>query len=487
MKAQTPSQQKAPYPQSASTTAQVRVISTKSIYTAPQSILTTEPATAGTWILDPTDTTTPDNGGTVLVTTGGLRYKRVCESINPRWFFTSVKGNGDYRKAMQEAVNEQVRTGKPIVVPAGVYTISGTITKPASFTGLTIRATPGTVVFNYSAAPEGTACFNIVGGSGKMCMSIIEGITFRGNGASIGISIDGQNGQLVQNCVFQNNLVGIRFFNNSPGSFTEWCTGEKCKFENTCRYATQYKRGKGNVSFHGSGLIGVNYVTAYAPGEGAVALVDDNCLPYNAPLNVQVWFTKSSSLIINNNTGTYYPYFVGTISFEQFSNGVMTLGDGPRQTYFSGNIDVFGDNVQRGRLVRCESVLVKDNGSTIPQGVRVNDAHTLGNTVTVLNPDFQGGIYQVTYTAVGPNYDYRGILIYDSSGGGNNAGSVTSLATTRTFNTSGWGPPSFDVDNHGRLTITNPKYPTTGQRVQLYTTIQQVSDFIYGNYPQKTF
>lgn len=77
----------------------------------------------GTWTVDASDTTSTDNTGTVLVTSGGKRLKRKFDKIiNCQWFGTKGDGIQDDTTPLQNCFNNA--SGLEITVPLGTYLIN---------------------------------------------------------------------------------------------------------------------------------------------------------------------------------------------------------------------------------------------------------------------------------------------------------------------------------------------------------------------------
>jgi hypothetical protein len=104
---------------------------------------------AGAFVRDDADTTTADNGGTVIVTAGGKRYKRVFDgAVNVLWFGAKGDGVTDDTTAIQAAAT--AAAGKRLLFPSGTYKITAPV-------GLSSN----TEVFLYAGAIVTTAVTNI--------------------------------------------------------------------------------------------------------------------------------------------------------------------------------------------------------------------------------------------------------------------------------------------------------------------------------------
>src|SRR5690606_36462311 len=83
----------------------------------------------GNWVIDPDDTTSQDNTGTVLVTSDGVRLKRKYDkAIDIRWFGVIPDGVTPCSDAIQLAVDSL--QSQKIVFPPGVYVLDKKISVP---------------------------------------------------------------------------------------------------------------------------------------------------------------------------------------------------------------------------------------------------------------------------------------------------------------------------------------------------------------------
>ncbi|MBP1990311.1 right-handed parallel beta-helix repeat-containing protein [Paenibacillus eucommiae] len=78
----------------------------------------------GVFIYDPTDTTSVDNAGLVLVSTTGARFKRSFQGkVNVKWFGAKGDGVTDDKDPITAAVN----SGYDVVFPEGTYVVKDTV------------------------------------------------------------------------------------------------------------------------------------------------------------------------------------------------------------------------------------------------------------------------------------------------------------------------------------------------------------------------
>ena len=271
----------------------------------------------------------------------------------------------------------------------GTLSFQNPITKTQSYNCFSIRfdgagGQSAGLVLNYSAIAADSTFLTIVGGSGQTCYAIFENLTFVGNSTSTAISIQGQDGIRIKNCQFGTNAVGVDFYNNLSGSFTEFNEIQACTFSNACQITAQYRIGSGKNSFHGSGFSQKTIIhTGTANTTGAV-VIGAGCLVYNAPFDVQ-WFKGSTAapLILNNSGGgglrtTTY----GSITVETGSS-VTTLATGGN-VYHAGKVNSLG-TLYYGTLFLVDTIVETgpentNNGGALAQLVSIQGAKTFGNS-----------------------------------------------------------------------------------------------------------
>ena len=321
--------------------------------------------------------------------------------------------------------------------------------------------------------PASTALITTIGGSGNLCQAIISGITANGNATSIFLESQGQCGQDIKYCKIGTNAVGYLLHNKSAGQFTEYCTLDQCEIFTSCTTAMEYRKTSGDQSFHGSGMKNRCLVNTPTTGNPSVLLVGANCLPYNAPLDVQVWSKVGTAVLIkNNNTGTpaiNNCNWHGAITIEPFTT--ITLASGYDRTFFTGTINSNNEATLYGVLKHLDTIIMNSDGNVrlIPKtSTKRNIALTTGANNVSLSwwAGFLGpgpgttGCSLCHVWVEAPNYYYSYLLSLGRSPYG--AGNVVTLANHYAFNVAGYGAPTFTLDASNNLVITNAGYPASG-------------------------
>jgi len=126
---------------------------------------------------DPADSTTPDNTGTVLVSTNGKRFKRdVSDVIVATWFGTKSDGVTADTVALQAAL--QAAEGKKLYIPkqSGPYYLSGQLFVSSN---TTIEFEPGTIVQAVDTLSR------VAPHERLLRLKVVENVHIQGNGATL--------------------------------------------------------------------------------------------------------------------------------------------------------------------------------------------------------------------------------------------------------------------------------------------------------------
>ncbi|MEF3306045.1 right-handed parallel beta-helix repeat-containing protein [Paenibacillus sp. GYB003] len=103
-----------------------------------------DPGKQGLFLYDPADTASADDTGTVVVTAGGKRFKRVVgDTVVATWFGAAGDGATAETAALQNALN--AAAGKRLFIPkqTGAYYLTGQLFVPSD---IVVEFEPGTVV-----------------------------------------------------------------------------------------------------------------------------------------------------------------------------------------------------------------------------------------------------------------------------------------------------------------------------------------------------
>jgi hypothetical protein len=335
--------------------------------------------------------------------------------------------------------------------------ISSANVKPFIF-GQGYRST----IIDASAIGSGKPAFKIKGGSGTRSGGMMVGIGFKGNANSIGVQVSGTNGFKIDLCQFGLNKVGLLLHNETDTEFTEFVTATGCDFLSECAISLEYRQTNGVDSFHGSGLIDCT-INQSSTETNPKILIGAGCLPYHAPLTLQVWARIKTPII--QNLSTKRVNFKGHITAEIFTSVTGTdkvemVDSTSNQVVLVGGMSSFDDQSSLGNLILADRIQVNADGSMNVQRkpYQKKIPVTTGSTNLVGVEDNVNSLVSVYLR--GSNYDYSYLLnVYKNQSDGN--GKVTTLATNREFNSAGYGPPTFTFTG-GKLVVTNANFPTSG-------------------------
>lgn len=405
-----------------------------------------------------------DDGGVFI--SGAKSWKRQYKgSVDVRWWGAKFDSVTDDTASVQACINYAQPLQLGIELPAGISKITSTLTAPTAALGLNMSGQGyRKTQFNYSAIGSGLQALIIRGGSGTLCGADINGVGFIGNANSIAVEIRGTCGQFLTNCEFGVNNIGVLFHNFASGDFTEHNKVSGCNFTIDCKTVMYYKVSAGAASFHGSGLINKCTINTPLAATQSSIIVEATAFPYNCPIDAHFWVNSTITVIQSlNGGGTYRPYFTGAMTFEIFS-GIATIASAPTTTDvpFVGTIASVSNSIRYGALFTCDAIFNNTIGSrqTIGAKYNVSVALTTGaNTISGSPYNITEGSILYAVRIVGPNYDYRyWVGTYKQQTGG----LAPIVATFSTFNSAGWGAPTFSMDASNNLIITNASYPASG-------------------------
>ena len=437
---------------------------------------------SGSFIADPADTTTPDNGATVLVSVNGMRWKRqYTGGVDIRWWGAKFDSTTDDTTAVQACVNYCVPRQIEILLPVGFSKITAPITVDVTYRGLNMTGQGWQLTkFIYPTLTSGQSCFLLDGYPGAVDGATVHGIGFNGNANTNAFAMRGVGGQLIDRCQFGDNAFACVMANTVAGQFTEFNVLRDCDFLLECKSAIWYlQSGTGDASFHGSGIEGG---TINNSGVASVLVLSDKANPYNAPFSPTI-FVHANVTIISFPTpaNIFRPNFFGTLKLE-VQAGRALMCDAPQASAIAyiGKVSSQSTSVDFGAFFMCDGVFSAANGSRQTIGGKVSRTQALttgANTLPTIPYNIMEGCTLVALRVVGSNYEYRQLYCGWGSGVG---GTLILVATPGVFNVAGYGPPTVALNGSNQIVITNAGYPASG--VTCFVNIQQI-----GQSPFSTF
>lgn len=345
----------------------------KSVYVTGYFATSVPIGIAGMFVRDNSDTTSTDNGGTVIVAGNGKRWKRQFTGpVSNLWFGAKGDGTTDDTAALNAwlayLTTNTASKQKCGYWNAGAYKISGSgLTLPIGDYMPPMLTDGAEQVRVFGNA---TTLLTIVatGGSGMIPTVEWGGIKLDGvtnTGTNEGIRVSGVGFFTGRGWHFANLGIAIRHYNVAAGSFSEGVVFDDASFDTTVTNWVRYSKGAGDGSFRGSGLR--NFKGNLGATAGPAILIDNGCVPYFAPMSGAIWNYNANGVFIRNNS-SQVP-FIGVLDTETQNNNAnkLTLADntGNGYTFLVGSVlgwNVGSTNLRLGKLYTVNNYLNTNDG-----------------------------------------------------------------------------------------------------------------------------
>ena len=387
--------------------------------------------------------------------------------VTPQMFGAVGDDSHDDTAALQAWLTATVGTCGSQQAPfwtRGTYKISSTLTVTSPYPcGLPNLFTDGSNLVVLDATAVGNApAITTVGQSGNRF--VWQGVTINGGTAGSNIGMVNNFAYMTfKDWKFNNEGVGIKFYNNGANTFTEGVVCEDCEFEGTPTWV-QYSVSGGTNSFRGTGLRrAVGNITNISGGP--IVIVDAGAMPYLAPMDFTAWTgTAASVTLIQNNSTQVENSFIGAITLEG-SGGpsqVVTAGSGSEFIY-SGNILAWGiSHMHKGTLLSVTDYNLYEGAagkSYTPAPYASGGNAISGGPITIAMPfptPDGSMILHVSISAANYNYQADIPIIKNATGS-----TLTDGAPINTFNFNGtgWGAPTITTSGNNVI-LTNASYTT---------------------------
>lgn len=422
----------------------------------------------GSYSLVPLDTTSADNGGTIIVATdGGRWYLNYNGEVSIKQFGCKGDGVTNDTTALQAAVSWAygVSTALPahsLYAPTGTYLNSGiTATYSAGNSiGLNIRGDGlSSTTFQFTTSTG----LVIAGPSGAVFGNEISGINFTGISSTVLVELRGGCGQRLRRCRFGTGLEGLRFSNYAPGTFTEYCQADTCVWDTLCTTKMRYTVVSGNNSFNGTGMIGANTINSTSAGGDNIVQVDNGCLVYNAPLNAQIWANNSCTVVNNANSGNLlFCFFHGALTLERFA-GTITLGASAAgyEIPFAGTILSLNEYWKYGNLYQCVAASDTTSGTIVVKGARWSGTQTIATGANAIPTPLALNGAKLTYCIKLVGTSYTKSWVVDGWGTFVTTGGAPAVRDTfQSFDGIGYAAVTFSYNGSNQLVVTFPSAPS---------------------------
>lgn len=417
-----------------------------------------------------------DNGTIAVNATNNTAFLRRYKKIQLE-FFGCVPGvTSNCSPMLLAALNLHVANRKKIETFPATYSFTDPVSITCGLIGINIEG--DNTIFSYPLLPANASLITITGTPGQVNPAYIENITANGHSTSIFVECRGIGNQKLKKCVLGANAVGLLLHNFSAGQFTEYCTADECTFTSDCLTTIEYRKTGGDPSFHGSGLENRCKINTPTSGTHVSIIVGEDCLPYNSPLDAQVWGNVADAVLIDNrnvNPPINNCCWHGDLTVEAFSKLILATGN--ERTFLIGNVITNNEFVNYGVLKVGDAFSANSDGNVriYPKNAcKINIPLTTGaNNIDLswwagfygINPGYNRQTMAHVWVK-GTNYYYSYLLLITQNPFGA-AGSCNVLSTDYTFNTAGYGPPTFALNASNQLVITNASFPASGVDVNI--------------------
>jgi len=243
----------------------------------------------------------------------------------------SADDTGPFRRALAAAGAAR----GAVLVPAGAYRITGTLTLTehaplgASLVGAGLESA---VLLSELRGRD--PLLRLAGGSGNPSNVRIAGVTLRSRRAGEGTALllDGQCFAHCGDVSIDGFGAGVWLFNDSPGAFTEFNVFREL-WIGRCTNAIRLERGRGTESFHGN--VFENVVVNLGAGETGLNLASG--FFYNGRFDITLFSHHPSAVYVNADG--LAEHCGGQLRFESFAPGRLT---GRGRFWWHGTLDGIG-------------------------------------------------------------------------------------------------------------------------------------------------
>ena len=441
----------------------------------------------GNYYVDAADTTSIDNGGTILVAADGARWKLAqtymvgCKQFGAKGDARYLSAGVLYSDAAftipatddTAALNKWLawltagaagaqhcgywQTGNYKITGAGLsVTVADTL--PSMFTdgaeSVVLRGSINTLI-----------TFTVSGGSGMLPTVEWAGIKCDGLSATAtneGVRVNGLCFFTFKGWHFYNLGIAGRLYNLGAGLFTEGVVFNDCYFHTTVTTALRYSVGAGTNSFRSSGLYNckINIGASSLP-----IIIDNGCVPYMAPMEVTLWNYRANAVFVQNNS-TQVPV-LGNLTLESFpATNKLTLCLGSGFIFQLGRPVAWGtnsDKLFKGNWITCNEYFnAPDIGQVcLPESTAGSIVTTgVGQTFSLkylagVGKPFRQDSAILTICVTAPGYLWQGVYMV-MSGATDNVVNATPIASNVLLNTAGYGPMTVAQGTGYNVAVSNP-------------------------------